>query len=168
METPAASQLNACLQRCLPTTIDAVSNRTDRNRAGSRIRVALGHVERAWESSRGSEDVFRRTLTPRTIHLDVVAGTGGNILDLQRGHDRTTELATGMATGLNTRLVVTGDERRSIDRVCSSTIAGRDVMDCARDLEQSPSLIDPDVSDKVRNIVTRIGSAYDRDQRTRC
>src|SRR6516162_4379223 len=88
-ETPAATQLNAGLQRCHPATVDAVVDRTDRNRAGRR-RPALRRVERARERSGGTEDIFRRTNTVGTFDLDVVAGTEGNILDLQRSGDGTT------------------------------------------------------------------------------
>src|SRR6516225_229703 len=82
-ETPAAGQLKARLQRCQPTTVDGIGNRTDRNRAGRR-RPALGHVERAPEGSGGSDDIFRCANTISTFHLDVVTRPEGNILDLQR------------------------------------------------------------------------------------
>ena len=41
-------------------------------------------------------------------------------------------------------------------------------MDRARDLEQSPCLIDPDVAHEVGNEGTRIRSSHDRTERTRC
>src|SRR6516165_7593708 len=67
-ETPAAGQLKARLQRCQPTTVDGIGNRTDRNRAGRR-RPALGHVERAPEGSGGSDDIFRCANTISTFDL---------------------------------------------------------------------------------------------------
>src|SRR6516165_3806116 len=105
----------------------------------------------AAKKSSGSEDIFCRTLTRRTLYLDVVAGPGGNVLDLQRGADCTTPLAVGMAKRLNASLVVPTHERRTIGGIPTRPITGRDVMGCDRELEQSPSLIDPDPANEIRS-----------------
>src|SRR5437868_14443803 len=73
-----------------------------------------------------------------------------------------------MAEVHSASLVLAVVERRS-DIVGVGEVAGMVVVDRARNLEQTPSLIDPHVADKVRNAgaaVSRVNTGDERARRT--
>ena len=105
------------------------------------------HQERR-RSARGGDDLLCITLCPGRIELDVVTSTGRKVLDLQRGHHRAAPLGIRMA-----RQDGIGQSRGTRDWDTTSAknvVRGVDLMQRARNLEQTPCLIEADVADEVR------------------
>ena len=102
----------------------------------------------------GADHVFRVALCKARVHLDVVARTGRDVLDLQRSHHRSAPLGFGVA----------GDFRqsgRSRSGSGQDVIRAVDFMPFGRNLEQTPGLIDADVTDDIGSMNTSIRVAGD-------
>src|SRR5205085_3898198 len=94
---------------------------------------------------------------PCCIHLDVVAGAGRDVLDLQRSHNSPAVLVVGMTEVDSTSLAGANVAQNRVGNVRVREVAGVVVVNRARNLEQTPSLVDPDVADEVRNTGAAIG-----------
>src|SRR6202034_592230 len=98
--------------------------------------------------------------------LEVVAGTGRQVLELQGHVHRAASLRVRMAEVLGVGLGLAAKEVTVGQRIGYSPITGIDVVDSTRHLEDTPSLIDPDVTDKVGQLRAAVSGAESSTVRT--
>ena len=146
-KAPAIGQLQTGL-RIAVVRADARVDRVRHDTHGEPC--AVKDVERSRIRPAGAERVLRRTLRPARIHPDVVAGTGRDVLDQQRSRHSTTVDIARMTEVHGTGLILAEIEG-GCDIVGVREVGSVVVVDRARNLEQTPGLIDPYVADEVGN-----------------
>src|SRR6185295_15310642 len=123
--------------------IDSVGGRTETYALVSAGPAGAAKHRKAWGSRIGRDDVFRRSLGVARVELDLVAGTGRDVLDVQGRHDSAAPFAVGMSGDFRQRVLSrAGNADRTRRRTCciEDVVGAGDFMRRGRNLEQAPGL----------------------------
>src|SRR5882672_1475813 len=128
-DTPGFGQMQRAVAASGSRQIDRIGGRTKADALVGAARTAE-HRE-ARRGARGGDHVLRVTLGVARVDLDVVAGTGRDVLDVQRTHHRTAPLGLGVARDF-------GEVVRQTTR--QVVVGSVDFMRGSRNLKQTPGL----------------------------
>src|SRR5712664_475252 len=94
-DTVSSRQMQIAIAASKRRKIDSISGRTEADALVSADAAAAEHRE-ARRATAGGDHLLGVALCPGRIDLEVVAGTGRDVLDLQRSHHRTAPLGIGV------------------------------------------------------------------------
>src|SRR5712664_536923 len=94
-DTVSSRQMQIAIAAGKRRKIDSISGRTEADALVSADAAAAEHRE-ARRATAGGDHLLGVALCPGRIDLEVVAGTGRDVLDLQRSHHRTAPLGIGV------------------------------------------------------------------------